>query len=163
MKPELIHSLYVNELKDLYSAEKQMEQVLPRMARAAASQDLKASFETHLLETRDHVARLEHVFSLAEAEPEGTTSRGMETLINEAASVMEHESNPELRDAALLAVAQKAEHYEIAGYGCVRTYAELLGLTEAARYLQATLNEEKQTDLKLADLAEYLFHDAVAA
>jgi ferritin-like metal-binding protein YciE len=149
-----LHDLYVDELKDLYNAENQLVKALPRMAKAANHPDLKAGFEEHLEETRTQVERLEQIFEALDLRPKGKKCEAMEGLIEEAKSIMEEDADPSVMDAALIAAAQKVEHYEIAGYGCVRTYARMLGYEEAERLLQETLDEEAETDKKLTELAE---------
>lgn len=160
MKLNTLKDLYIHELKDLYSAEKQLVAALPKMAKAATSQDLKAAFESHLLETREHVTRLDRVLELAGSGTRGPKCKGMEGAIEEGQSMIEEEADPEVKDAGLIAAAQRVEHYEMAGYGCVRTYAKLLGYGEAARILQMTLDEEGATDKKLTDLAESVINVA---
>ena len=154
MKLATLKDLYIHELKDLYSAEKQLVKALPKMAKAATNPELKAGFETHLEETKIHVQRLEEVLSAAGASTRGPKCKGMEGLLEEGASLIEEEADPEVLDAGLICAAQKVEHYEIAGYGCVRTYAQLLGDKAGLKLLQTTLDEEGATDKKLTALAE---------
>lgn len=154
MKLSSLEDLFVAELKDLYSAETQLVKALPKMAKAATSKDLKAGFEKHLKQTKEHVTRLEQVFDSLDASPKGKKCKAMEGLVEEGADVIEEDAEPEVKDAALIAAAQRVEHYEIAGYGCVRTYAQLLGNTKAAKLLQQTLDEEGDTDKALTKLAE---------
>jgi ferritin-like metal-binding protein YciE len=153
MKANRLKHLYIEELKDLYSAETQLVKALPKMAKAATSKDLRMSFEQHLLQTKEHVARLETIFSALGESPKGKKCVGMQGLINEGAEMIAEDPAPEELDAGLISAAQRVEHYEIAGYGCVRTYAELLGETEGASLLQRTLDEEKETDEKLTELS----------
>jgi ferritin-like metal-binding protein YciE len=160
VKIESLRELFVEELKDLYSAEKQLVKALPKMAKAATSPKLKAGFTKHLEETKEHVARLEQVFEMLEASPRGKTCKAMEGLVEEGKDVMEEDMEPDVMDAALIAAAQRVEHYEMAGYGCVRTYADLLGETKCSQLLQKTLNEEGATDKKLTELAETINVDA---
>ena len=127
MKLESLQDLYVEELKDLYSAENQLLKALPKMAKAASSPVLRTAFEDHLEETRGQVERLESIFKKLDANPKGKKCKAMEGLIEEGNEVMTEEAEPAVRDAALIAAAQRVEHYEMAGYGCVRTYARLLG------------------------------------
>jgi ferritin-like metal-binding protein YciE len=148
-----LHDLLVAELKDLYSAETQLVKALPKMAKAASSKALKNGFEKHLKQTKGHVERLEQVCHELGVSPRGKKCKGMENLIKEGAEVINEDAEPATKDAALIAAAQKVEHYEIAGYGCVRTYAELMGHQKAARVLQKTLDEEGQTDKSLTQLA----------
>jgi ferritin-like metal-binding protein YciE len=154
MEIDSLRKLYVEELKDLYSAEKQILQALPKMAKKASNQQLKAAFEEHLRQTEQQVQRLEQIFEALGKSPRGKKCKGMEGLIEEGKEVLQEDMDEETRDAALIAAAQRVEHYEIAGYGTVRTYAQLLGERDAARLLQQTLDEEGQTDKKLTQLAE---------
>jgi len=160
VKIESLRELFVEELKDLYSAEKQLVKALPKMAKAATSPKLKAGFTKHLEETKEHVSRLEQVFEMLEASPRGKHCKAMEGLVEEGKEVMEEDMEPDVMDAALIAAAQRVEHYEMAGYGCVRTYADLLGETKCSQILQKTLNEEGATDKKLTELAETINVDA---
>lgn len=153
MKLSTLKDLYIHELKDLYSAETQLVEALPKMAAAASSQDLKAAFEAHLLETQEHQKRLKQVLSLAGSTTRGPKCVAMQGLIEEGNSMIEEEADPEVRDAGLIAAAQRVEHYEMAGYGTVRSFAKLLGVKDAVLLLQATLDEEAATDQKLTDLA----------
>jgi ferritin-like metal-binding protein YciE len=145
--------LYIGELKDLYSAENQLVKALPKMAKAATSPDLSAGFEGHLEQTKEHVARLEKIFKALGESPKGKHCNGMEGLIKEGAEMIEEDPAPEELDAGLIGVAQRVEHYEIAGYGCVSAYAKLLGESEADAILRKTLDEEKATDEKLTKLS----------
>lgn len=151
-----LEDLYIAELKDLYSAEKQLVKALPKMAKAATSKQLKQGFEHHLKQTRTHVDRLEKVFKSIEASPRGKKCMAMEALIHEGEELIKEKSEPEVLDAGLIAAAQRIEHYEIAGYGCVRTYARLLGDAKAEELLQQTLDEEGETDKTLTQLAEQI-------
>jgi ferritin-like metal-binding protein YciE len=141
MKMESLHELFVEELKDLYSAENQILKALPKMAKAASSKDLKKGFEEHLQQTKGHVERLEKIFKELDESPKGKKCKGMEGLITEGKELMEEDAEPEALDAGLIAAAQHVEHYEIAGYGCVRTYAQLLGRDRIAQLLQKTLDK----------------------
>lgn len=149
-----LKDLYIEELKDLYSAEKQITQALPRMAKKADSEELRMAFEQHLKETEGQMQRLEKIFEELGEKPGGHKCKAMEGLIEEAKEMMAEEAEPSVMDAALIASAQRVEHYEIAGYGCVRTYARMLGFGNAEKLLQQTLEEESQTDEKLTKLAE---------
>ena len=160
MKLDSLKELYVEELKDLYSAENQLLKALPKMAKAATSPALKKGFEKHLEETKGQVERLEQIFKALDESPKGKKCKAMEGLVEEGKEVMEEDAEPEVMDAALIASAQRVEHYEIAGYGCVRTYAQLLGETQAAKLLQQTLDEEGKTDQALTKLAEKINVDA---
>jgi ferritin-like metal-binding protein YciE len=149
-----LHDLYVDELKDLYNAENQLLKALPKMAKAASAPELRTAFEDHLEETRGQVERLERIFKKLDASPKGKKCKAMEGLIEEGKEVMGQDAEPAVLDAALIAAAQRVEHYEMAGYGCVRTYARLLGDEDAADLLQETLDEEAAADTKLTELAE---------
>jgi len=154
MKLESLHDLFVSELKDLYNAENQLVKALPKMAKAAASDELRTAFEDHLRETENQVERLERVFKEIDIAPRGKKCEAMQGLIEEGKEMIEADASDAVRDAALIAAAQRVEHYEIAGYGTVRTYAQLLGFEEAAELLQETLDEEAAADQKLSELAK---------
>lgn len=154
MKLNTLKDLYIHELKDLYSAEKQLIKALPKMAKAASNQKLAEGFETHLKQTKEHASRLENILAALDQTTRGPKCKGMEGVIKEGAEVIEEEADDEVRDAALIAAAQRVEHYEMAGYGTARTYAELLGDKAGAKILQTTLDEEAETDEKLTKLAE---------
>jgi ferritin-like metal-binding protein YciE len=154
VKMESIQDLFVMELQDLYSAENQIIEALPKMAEAASSEELKAGFKEHLKQTKGHVQRLEQIFEQLGTSAEGEKCKGMEGLLEEGEELMDEDADPEVLDAGLIAAAQKVEHYEIASYGTVKTYARLLGMNDAVQLLEQTLNEEKETDSKLTDLAE---------
>src|SRR6266478_476665 len=154
MKLGSLQDLYLEELKDLYSAENQLIKALPKMAKAASSAELRTAFEDHLEETRGQVERLERIFKKLDASPKGKKCKAMEGLIEEGKEVMEEDAEAAILDAALIGAAQRVEHYEMAGYGCARTYARLLGYEDAAELLQETLNEEGAADKKLTELAE---------
>ncbi len=149
-----LDELYTTELRDLYSAETQILEALPKMAKAASSPKLKAAFEKHLEETKGQVERLEKIFSDLGEKPGGHTCKAMKGLIAEGADVIEAKGDPAVKDAALIGSAQRVEHYEMAGYGTTRTFATHLGKTEHVKLLQATLDEEGQTDKDLTKLAE---------
>lgn len=153
MNTESLQNLFVDELKDIFNAEKQLVRALPRMARAASDPQLRRAFEDHLKQTEGQVARLERIFKELGVPARGKRCKGMEGIIEEGKEVIdEHEGT--VLDAGLISAAQRVEHYEIAAYGCVRTYAELLGYTQAAKLLQQTLSEEEATDELLNELAE---------
>ncbi len=154
MKLESLHDLYIDELKDLYSAESQLLKALPKMAKAASAPELEAAFTDHLEETHGHVTRLEKIFKKLDVSPKGKKCKAMEGLVEEGKEVMEEDAEPAVMDAALIAAGQRVEHYEMAGYGCVRTFARLLGYDDAADLLQETLDEEGAADKKLTGLAE---------
>jgi ferritin-like metal-binding protein YciE len=153
MKEDRLKHLYVEELKDIYSAENQMVKALPKMAKAATSPDLRAGFEEHLTQTQEHVSRLEKIFGALDESPKGKKCKGMEGLIKEGAEMIEEDPAAEELDAGLISAAQRVEHYEIAAYGCVSAYAKLLGENQALSLLQETLEEEKETDKKLTELS----------
>ncbi len=153
MKADNIEKLFVNELKDLYSAEKQITRALPKMAKAASNEELRTAFETHLKETEGQIERLDRVFEILGKPASGKTCKGMQGVLEEGAETMEETSEGEIRDAAMISAAQRVEHYEIAAYGTVRTIAELLNQKEIAQLLQKTLDEEGNTDKKLTQIA----------
>lgn len=154
MKLDSLHSLYVHQLKDLYSAEQQIVSALPKMAKAAASNDLKQAFENHLTESRIHVERLHGILHGLDENVGNTKCKGMEGLLEEGEEVLNAKGDAATKDAALIAAVQRVEHYEMAGYGTVRTYADRLGYNEASSILQQTLDEEAAADKKLTGLAE---------
>jgi ferritin-like metal-binding protein YciE len=145
--------LLIEELRDIYNAEKQLTKALPKMARAAKNEALKTAFQDHLQETQGQIERLEQVFEKLDTRARGKLCHAMEGLVEEAKDIMEEGLSPELLDAALIAAAQKVEHYEIASYGTVYAYAQALGEREVADLLKQTLEEEKATDEKLNKLA----------
>jgi ferritin-like metal-binding protein YciE len=149
-----LSDLLVHELQDLYSAETQLVKALPRMARAASNDDLQSGFNEHLQQTKQHVERIERIMEMLGASPQGKTCKAMQGLIAEGEEVMKEDAEPAVRDAALIAAAQKVEHYEIAGYGSARTFAELLAQDEISEILQETLDEEGETDKRLTEIAE---------
>jgi ferritin-like metal-binding protein YciE len=154
MKMKSLEDLYLDELKDLLNAENQILKALPKMAKNATSEELRSAFEDHLEQTKGHVERLQQIFEKRGVAAKGKKCKGMEGIIEEGKQLLEEDMEDEVRDAALIAAAQRVEHYEIAAYGTVRTYARLLGDEEAADLLQETLNEEGETDHKLTELAE---------
>ena len=154
MKLDSLNKLYVDELKDLYSAETQITKALPRMVKKATSPALKAAFEAHLQQTFGQIERLEQIFQTLEKSPRGKKCVGMEGLLEEGKEMMSEDIDAEVLDAALIAAAQKVEHYEISSYGTVRAYARLLGDSAAVDLLTLTLEEEVVTDEKLTVLAE---------
>jgi ferritin-like metal-binding protein YciE len=151
-----LKKLYVNELKDIYSAETQLVKALPKMAKAAVSAQLRNGFEQHLEQTKGHVSRLEQIFKALDEKPTGKKCVGMVGLIKEGGEAAEADYVDGAKDSALITAAQRVEHYEIAAYGTVRAIAQKLGETEAARLLSQTLQEEKDTDVKLSDLADQI-------
>ena len=153
MEHQALKELYIEELKDIYNAENQLVKALPKMAKAANSEELRTGFEEHLEQTRGHVQRLEQIFKELGAKPSGKKCKGMEGLVAEGQEMMGEDFEDDVMDAALISAAQRVEHYEIAAYGTVRTYAELLGEDTAMQLLEQTLEEEKETDQKLTDMA----------
>lgn len=149
-----LEELYVDVLKDLYDAETQLTKALPKMIEHANSQDLKAGFQEHLEVTQRQKDRLEQIFSEMKMSPDGKKCMGMQGLIKEGNEVMQEAADSAVMDAALIAAAQKIEHYEISGYGTAKAYAEALGHTSAAQILDTTLSEEARTDKKLTKIAE---------
>jgi ferritin-like metal-binding protein YciE len=149
-----LHDVYVEQLKDLHSAETQLIKALPKMAKAATSPELAEGFKTHLEQTKEHAARLEKIFQGLDEKPTGKKCKAMAGLIEEGGETIEEDASPVAKDALLIAAAQRVEHYEIAGYGSVKTYANLLGEDEAVKLLEQTLQEEKDTDQKLTEAAE---------
>jgi ferritin-like metal-binding protein YciE len=154
MAMETLHDLYVEELRDLYHAENQLLKALPKMAKAATTPGLRAAFEEHFEVTRGQVNRLEKIFSDLDESPKGKKCKGMIGLVDEENDTVGDADTEAVKDAALIASAQKIEHYEIAGYGCVRTFARMLGYSDAEALLQETLNEEGEADKRLTELAE---------
>ena len=156
MPKESLRELYVNEMKDLYSAEIQLVKALPKMAKASSNAELRRSFEEHLRQTSEHVSRLEQIFEALGEKPTGKKCVGMEGLVKEGAETISEDYEDAVMDAAIIGAAQRVEHYEIAGYGTVRAIAEVLGENEHVSLLEQTLEEEKQTDEKLTQLAEQI-------
>ena len=156
MTVESLRDLYLEQLQDLYNAEQQLIKALPKMAKAANSEELKAAFEEHLEVTRGHAERIETICAQMGEKASGKKCKAMEGLVKEGSEVIEEDMTDELKDAALIAAAQRVEHYEIAGYGCVRAYADKLGDEEAADLLGQTLDEEKEADETLNGIAEGL-------
>jgi ferritin-like metal-binding protein YciE len=163
MKIEQLDTLFVEEIKDLYDAEKQLVRALPKMAKSASSEELRAAFEDHLEETKTHVQRLEQVFEIMGVPAKGKTCAGMKGLVEEGDEVMKEDAVEELMDAALIGAAQRVEHYEMAAYGTARAMAERLGKQDAAGLLQETLDEEKAADEKLTEIAEDLLASIATA
>lgn len=155
-KLKTLRDLYIEQLQDLHSAELQLTKALPAMAAAATDPMLKAAFEQHLEQTRIHVERLEGICLALDVPSKGPLCKAMKGLIAEGREIATHPAEPAVRDAGLIAAAQRVEHYEIAGYGCVRTYAEILGDTQTRDKLQQTLNEEGDTDHRLTEIASTL-------
>lgn len=150
------------QLRDLLSAEEQLIAALPKMAEAASAPQLKRAFQTHLGETRQHKQRLEQAFKLLRQEPKAETCDAMKGLVSEGEEVMELDGEPDVKDAALIAAAQRVEHYEMAGYGCARTFARRLGHENVAKLLQQTLEEEAHADKLLTEIAEETVNEHAA-
>jgi ferritin-like metal-binding protein YciE len=153
MKLETLHDLYITELKDLYGAESQIVKALPKVIEKTTSPELRQALETHLEETRGHVARLEQVFEMHGEEAKKEKCKGMQGILDEGDELIGKDAEPAVRDAAIVSACQRVEHYEIAAYGTVRTYAEQMGHERAAAVLQTTLDEELAADEKLTDIA----------
>jgi ferritin-like metal-binding protein YciE len=158
-----LHDLFEEELRDLYSAEQMIVKALPKMADAASSSDLREAFEHHLEETRRHVERLKTIFDRQSMAGKGKKCEGMEGLLKEGEELLHAKAEPEVKDAGLIGAAQKVEHYEMAGYGTVRTFAEHLGELEIATMLQETLDEEGAADKKLTEIAQHINDEATEA
>jgi ferritin-like metal-binding protein YciE len=154
MEHNELKELYIDELRDLFDAENKLIRALPKLAKAASSEKLRAGFEEHLEQTRGHVERLEEIFEGLDEKPTGKKCAGMAGLVKEGEEIMDEDFSAEVMDAALISAAQRVEHYEIAAYGCVSAWAQLLGESEANALLEKTLEEEKETDQKLTQLAE---------
>lgn len=154
MKLSDLHRVYVSQLKDIYSAETQLLEALPKMAQSATSEKLQNAFREHLEETKAHVQRLEQIFEQLEFKPGGHRCKAMSGLIEEGEEILHEEAEPEARDAALICAAQKVEHYEMATYGTLRAYARVLGEEKAYELLTETLRDERNADSLLTDLAE---------
>ena len=154
MSVDSVEKLFVEELKDLYSAENQITKALPKMVKAATSKDLKQAFESHLRETEGQIQRLEKICGILGASPRGKTCGGMKGVLEEGSSMLHEAAEGDIRDVALISAAQRVEHYEMAAYGTVRSYAELLGKPEIARLLEETLEEEKAADQKLTAISQ---------
>jgi len=160
MKMKTFEDLFHHELKDLYSAEKQLTKALPKMAKAATNEQLKQAFENHLQETEGQLERLEQIFTQLEIPTTRVQKcKAMEGLIEEGKEIMEEDMESEILDAALICAAQRVEHYEIAAYGCARTFAQRLGHDDIVELLQATLDEEGNADKKLTEIAESVVND----
>jgi len=163
MKMQDLQDLFVDLMKDLYSAENQLVKALPKMAKAASNAELKAGFEEHLEQTKEQAARIEEICKMLEVTPKGKKCAGMEGLIEEGKELMEEDAEESVLDAGLIAAAQKVEHYEIAAYGTARTWARQLELDDAVGLLEQTLAEEKETDEKLTELATALINEEAEA
>jgi ferritin-like metal-binding protein YciE len=163
MKIESLDELFVDELKDLYHAEKQLVKALPKMAKAATSEELRKAFTDHLEQTKNHVTRIEQVFESCDEKAKAKVCKGMQGLIEEGQETMEEDAAEEMADLGLIAAAQKVEHYEIAGYGTMRTFAQILGNQDAVRLLSETLREEEAADKLLTSISEGLLKESADA
>jgi ferritin-like metal-binding protein YciE len=160
MSIDSMEELLVEELKDLYDAEKQLVKALPKLAKAASDQELSAAFQHHLDQTKGHVQRLEEVFGILGEKPKSKLCKGMKGLVEEGVDVMHEDTSGTLADEAIISAAQKVEHYEIAGYGSARTLAQAIGKKDAVQLLQETLNEEGEADKKLTQIAKRLIKES---
>jgi len=160
MQKDSLRELYVAELRDLYNAETQLVKALPKMAKASSNAELRQGFEEHLRQTSEHVSRLEQIFEMMGEKATGKKCLGMEGLVKEGAETMKEDYDEAVMDAAIIGTAQRVEHYEIAAYGTVRAFAEVLGENEHVSLIEQTLEEEKQTDEKLTQLSEQINAEA---
>ena len=158
-----LEDLFVEELKDVYSAETQIVRALPKMSRAATSETLRTAFEEHLEQTKGHVKRLEQIFDKLGQDPKGKACKGMRGLLEEGDEFMGEKPGEQVMDAGLISAAQRVEHYEMAAYGTCKAFAEQLGLKEYAKLLDQTLKEEELTDKKLTEIAEHQANDRAKA
>lgn len=149
-----MEGLFLEELKDLYSAEHQITKALPKMAKAATSKELRAAFESHLKETEGHIQRLDQVFETLDTGSRGKTCEGMKGLLEEGSEILKEIEAGEVRDEAMISAAQRVEHYEMAAYGTARAFAERLGKNQVAKLLEQTLQEEKTADKKLTEISK---------
>jgi ferritin-like metal-binding protein YciE len=161
MALENLRDLFLEQLKDIYDAEHRITKALPKMARDATSEELSSAFEDHLSQTQEHVTRLEQIFKIVGESASKKTCKAAVGLLQEGEELMNEDAPESVKDAALIAAAQKVEHYEMATYGCLRDWAQLLGLGEAADLLQETLDEEGETDKKLTEIAQSLNVEAI--
>lgn len=163
MAKQALKELYVDELRDLYDAENRLVKALPKLAKEAESDELRSGIEAHLEQTKGHVERLRQIFDSMGEKASGKKCTGMVGILEEGEELMDEEFENGVKDAALISAAQRVEHYEIAAYGCVKTWAGILGENEAQNLLQQTLDEEKETDQKLTELAEDINVEAASA
>jgi ferritin-like metal-binding protein YciE len=163
MAKEALKNLYIEELRDLYDAENRLVKALPKLAKAAESEELRAGFEEHLEQTKGHVDRLRQIFELLDERPGGKKCAAMIGLIQKGQDILDEDFEDGVKDPAFISAAQRVEHYEIAAYGCVKTWAGLLGETEAQSLLEQTLNEEKAADGKLTELSSEINLEAVGS
>lgn len=160
MKLHSLEDLFHEQVRDMYDAERQLVKALPKMAKAASSDELRSAFEEHLDQTRGQVERLERVFEMLGKKPRAKTCDAMEGMIDEGEDIIDADAEPMVRDAGLIAAAQRVEHYEIAGYGCLRTWAHQMNNHELADLIEQTLREEKEADQKLTQIAEGMVNQA---
>jgi ferritin-like metal-binding protein YciE len=163
MAVETIEDLFLDELKDVYSAEKQITKALPKLVKAASTPELSQAFASHLEETKGHVERLENIFEMLGKRGTGKTCEGMKGLLAEGSEMMQEVEKGAVRDAGLISAAQRVEHYEMAAYGTLRSMAELLGKSNMVKLLEQTLKEEKAADEKLTDISESVNEEAMNA
>ncbi len=162
MKNTGLKQLYIDELKDAFNAENQLVKALPKMAKAASSTELRRGFEQHLEQTREHVQRIEEIFQSLDDNPKGKKCKGMQGIVEEGDDVSTEDYEESVMDAALISAAQRVEHYEIAAYGTLIEFAKLLGESEHVELLEQTLEEEKETDQKLTELAQTINQEAIS-
>ncbi len=155
-----LHDAYIEQLKDIYSAEQQLIKALPKMAKAASSEELAKGFEEHLEQTKGHAERLEEIFKALDEKPTGKKCKAMAGLVEEGSETISEDASPAVKDALLIAAAQRVEHYEIAAYGTVKAFADILGEEDAVRLLDETLQEEVETDEKLTEVAKTVNEEA---
>ena len=163
MKLENLQQLFLKELRDLYDAENQITDTLPKLIDAAHHSQLKSALQEHLQVTKQQISRLDQIFRMLNEKPKRETCKGIKGIIAEGDEIVSAGGDPSTIDAGIISAAQRVEHYEMAGYGTVRTYAQLLGQQEAARLLQQTLNEEEEADQKLTQIASSVNVEAKAA
>jgi ferritin-like metal-binding protein YciE len=163
MSDETLKTLYVDELRDLLDAENQLIKALPKMAESSTSDQLRSGFEHHLEQTRAHATRIEQILEALGEAPKGKKCKGMQGIVAEGKEILGEDYEGELMDSAIISAAQRVEHYEIAAYGSVREYAQLLGENEAVSLLSKTLEEEKETDQKLTELARTINQQAAGS
>lgn len=159
-KPHTLNELFVEELKDMYDGEKQLVRALPKLAKTATNSDLKKGINDHLTQTEEHVARIERIFGMLDLKAQGKKCEGIQGILSEGKVSLEDCDDDNVRDASLIASAQKVEHYEIASYGTLHAWANQLGMDEAGALLQKTLDEEKRADAKLSEVAEQMVNVA---
>jgi ferritin-like metal-binding protein YciE len=163
MKPENLNELFIEQLRDLYDGEQQITKALPKLIEKSSNKELKDALQEHLDVTREQIRRLDEIFQMLNVKGSGETCKGMKGVIAEGDDVVGHTKDMSVRDAVIIASAQRVEHYEIAGYGTVKTYAKLLGRTDIANLLDQTLQEEKEADQTLNQIAESVNLEARAA